>query len=78
MGYTANPLSFKACANQLIKRGFYLPLKYYDLDAAIIFSDILMIPWAMNRNVKFKKDFGPSLQPMIPDETKILKNILPT
>ena len=34
-----------------------------------------MIPWAMNRNVKFTKNFGPSLNPMIPDETKILKNI---
>ena len=64
------------CLNEeLIIRSTKLPLKYYDVDAAIIFSDILMIPWAMNRNVKFKKDFGPSLQPMIPDETKILKNI---
>ena len=64
------------CLNEdLIIRSTTLPLKYYDLDAAIIFSDILMIPWAMNRNVKFKKDFGPSLQPMIPDDTKILKNI---
>ena len=34
-----------------------------------------MIPWAMNRNVHFTKNFGPSLNPMIPDETKILKNI---
>ena len=34
-----------------------------------------MIPWAMNRNVKFTKNFGPSLNPMIPDETKILQNI---
>ena len=34
-----------------------------------------MIPWAMNRNVEFTKNFGPSLNPMIPNETKILKNI---
>ena len=34
-----------------------------------------MIPWAMDRNVKFTKNFGPSLKPMIPNETKFLKNI---
>ena len=66
----------KFCLNEdLIIRSTKLPLKYYDLDAAIIFSDILMIPWAMNRNVKFTKNFGPTLNPMIPDESKIQKNI---
>ena len=64
------------CLNEdLIIKSTSLPLKYYDLDAAIIFSDILMIPWAMDRNVKFTKNFGPSLNPMIPDETNILQNI---
>ena len=66
----------KFCLNEeLIIKSTKLPLKYYDIDAAIIFSDILMIPWAMDRDVKFTKNFGPSLEPMIPDETKILKNI---
>ena len=64
------------CLNEeLIIESTLLPLKYYDIDAAIIFSDILMIPWAMNRNVKFTKNSGPSMSPMIPEETKILKNI---
>jgi len=64
------------CLNsRLVVESTKLPLKYYDLDAAIIFSDILMIPWAMNRNVRFIKNIGPLLEPMIPDETKILKNI---
>ncbi len=64
------------CLNEdLIIKSTNLPLKYYDLDAAIIFSDILMIPWAMNRDVKFTKNFGPTLSPMIPDETEILQNI---
>ena len=40
------------------------PITRFGLDAAIIFSDILMIPWAMNRNVRFKTGFGPLLDPM--------------
>ena len=64
------------CLNEeLVIESTKLPLKYYDLDAAIVFSDILMIPWAMNRNVRFSENFGPLLDPMIPDETLILKNI---
>ena len=60
---------------KLIVESTKLPLKYYDLNAAIIFSDILMIPWAMNRELNFVKGVGPNLKPMIPNETKILKNI---
>ena len=64
----------KFCLNEdLIIKSTYLPLKYYNVDAAIIFSDILMVPWAMNRNVKFTENFGPSMNPMIPEKTKILK-----
>ncbi len=64
------------CLNsELVIESTKLPLKYYDLDAAIIFSDILMIPWAMDRNVRFIKGEGPSLEPMIPDETKIIKKV---
>jgi uroporphyrinogen decarboxylase len=37
------------------------PLKRFDLDAAIIFSDILMLPLGLNQKVEFKKDFGPEL-----------------
>ena len=37
------------------------PLKRFDLDAAIIFSDILMLPYALNQKVEFKKNFGPVL-----------------
>ena len=31
------------------------PITRYGFDAAIIFSDILMVPWALDRNVRFKK-----------------------
>ena len=64
------------CLNtELVVKSTKLPLKYYDLDAAIVFSDILMIPWAVGRKVNFIKGIGPQLEPMIPDETQILKNI---
>ena len=37
------------------------PIKRFDLDAAIIFSDILMLPYALRQKVEFKKNFGPLL-----------------
>jgi uroporphyrinogen decarboxylase len=37
------------------------PLRRFALDAAIIFSDILMLPYALGQNVEFKKNFGPIL-----------------
>jgi len=40
------------------------PITRYGFDAAIIFSDILMIPWAMDRNVRFKTGVGPLLDPL--------------
>ena len=35
-----------------------------------------MIPWAMNRDVKFEKEQGPILNPMVPDITKIEKKLI--
>ena len=37
------------------------PIKRFNIDAAIIFSDILMIPYALGQNVNFVKDEGPKL-----------------
>ena len=37
------------------------PIRKFDFDAAIIFSDILMVPWAMDRNVRFVPGTGPVL-----------------
>ena len=38
------------------------PIKRYNLDSAIIFSDILMVPYALNQKVEFVKDKGPVLE----------------
>lgn len=40
------------------------PIKRFGFDAAIIFSDILLIPWAMKRGVKFITGTGPVLNPL--------------
>ncbi len=40
------------------------PITRYKFDAAIIFSDILMVPWALEQNVQFKPNIGPILDPL--------------
>ena len=37
------------------------PLKRFNLDAAIIFSDILMVPYGLGQNLNFIKNEGPEL-----------------
>ena len=52
----------KLCLNSDLSSEITLqPLKRFDLDAAIIFSDILMVPYGLNQKVEFKKSFGPLL-----------------
>ena len=48
------------------------PIKRFDLDAAIIFSDILTIPMACNRELRFVENEGPILKP-IEKEKEILE-----
>jgi len=45
------------------------PIRRYGFDAAILFSDILVIPDAMKRNVRFTEGHGPEMDPI--DETGI-------
>ena len=44
------------------------PIERFDFDAAIIFSDILMIPFGLGQSVEFKKNFGPSLGNILLDK----------
>ena len=57
-----NPDFIKLCLNEKLSSEITLqPLKRFNLDAAIIFSDILMLPYGLNQNVEFKKNVGPLL-----------------
>ena len=57
-----NPNFIKLCLNtDLINEITLQPLKRFRFDAAIIFSDILMIPYGLGQQVHFKKGFGPIL-----------------
>ena len=59
----------RLCLNSELSNEITLqPLKRFDLDAAIIFSDILMLPFGLNQRVEFKKNFGPILGDLNLDE----------
>tara|TARA_B100001121_G_scaffold265804_1_gene248035 strand:- start:466 stop:1479 length:1014 start_codon:yes stop_codon:yes gene_type:complete len=62
------------CLNKKkVKQITLQPIRRYDLDAAIIFSDILMVPYALGQNVQFKKNFGPILGPIELNDIKNYK-----
>ena len=57
-----NPDFINLCLNDDLSSEITLqPIKRFDLDAAIIFSDILMLPYGLGQKVKFEKNFGPKL-----------------
>ncbi len=63
----------RLCLNSELSSEITLqPIKRFNLDSAIIFSDILMVPFALNQNVNFVKDKGPILEDF--DKKKFLNN----
>ena len=57
-----NPDFIKLCLNKDLSSEITLqPIKRFSFDAAIIFSDILMLPYGLGQKVEFKKNFGPIL-----------------
>ena len=79
-----NPNFINLCLNtELVKNITLQPLNRFDLDAAIIFSDILMIPYGLGQSVEFKKGEGPLLGNLDLDDiintnkTKFIKKINP-
>ncbi len=74
----------KLCLNSELSSEISLqPIKRFDLDSAIIFSDILMVPYALGQNVSFVKDKGPKLSKFDPniffknDESSFSKKLKP-
>ena len=66
----------KLCLNQNLSSEITLqPIKRFDFDAAIIFSDILMLPYGLNQKVEFKKNFGPILGKLDLNEISEIKEI---
>jgi uroporphyrinogen decarboxylase len=71
-----NPNFIKLCLNEDLSSEITLqPLQRFDLDAAIIFSDILMLPYGLNQKVEFEKGFGPKLGEINIDEMSKLDEI---
>ena len=60
---TENPNFINLCLDSNLSSEITLqPIKRFNLDSAIIFSDILMVPYALGQEVKFYKDQGPVLE----------------
>ena len=66
----------KLCLNSNLSSVITLqPLKRFNVDAAIIFSDILIVPFALGQNVVFAKEKGPSLFKFMGLTSNIFLNI---
>ena len=63
----------KLCLNNDLASEITLqPIKRFGFDGAVIFSDILMLPYGLGQKVEFEKNFGPKLGDI---DLKTIKNI---
>ena len=63
----------KLCLNSDLASEITLqPIKRFGFDGAVIFSDILMLPYGLGQKVQFEKNFGPKLGDI---NLEILKNV---
>ena len=44
------------------------PIRRFGMDGAILFSDILMVPWALGQHLRFEAGEGPRLSPALVDQ----------
>ena len=71
-----NPDFIKLCLNPELSSEITLqPIKRFGFDGAVIFSDILMLPYGLNQNVEFKKNYGPQLGEINIEEIKNIDEI---
>ena len=63
----------KLCLNSDLSSEITLqPIKRFGFDGAVIFSDILMLPYGLGQKVEFEKNFGPKLGDI---NLELIKNI---
>ena len=66
----------KLCLNKNLSSEITLqPIKRFRFDAAIIFSDILMVPYGLGQKVEFEKNFGPKLGELNIDKIKNIDEV---
>ena len=71
-----NPDFIKLCLNPKLSSEITLqPIKRFDFDGAVIFSDILMLPYGLNQSVEFKKNYGPQLGEINVDKIESINEV---
>ena len=71
-----NPDFIKLCLNSDLASEITLqPIKRFGFDGAVIFSDILMLPYGLGQKVEFEKNFGPKLGEIELDNIKNIDEI---